>query len=171
MKARALSLFAGLLIVVCLLCGCSKSHSKEYWIQYFDTSEVSVQKVENFSLSDSKNFYSTLKQDKPGLLIFWSPECPHCENLFAYMFNSDKWNVVNEYTFTVVEDAQPEELTDYLRHIDIFLDTENEVFDKLGLEYYPTLLIVDSDGSIVASAQGGNNCIELFKLYEQLFKE
>lgn len=121
----------------------------------------------NFSLGDGETYYSKLADDKENILLFWDSFCPHCENVFDYIEQSDAEQAIKRNLFTVSEDGTIAGAQAHEGEFPILVDIGWRTFDKFELEHLPSALVVDGEGRILGSAEGEHDVKELLDEYVQ----
>ncbi|MBP3893944.1 MAG: redoxin domain-containing protein [Atopobiaceae bacterium] len=158
MKSKCLSVIIVVLLLLC--CGCSARVDDNYEQQYSD-----LEYAPDFKLDDANSYYSTLNDSDRSLLLFWATWCPHCKDVIDRIDSYNNQGKLSERLFTISEDESLEDLQSYSGKYPIRLDYEWEIFDSYRLEHIPTLFIVEGNGKIVASSEGGEDCLELLDEY------
>lgn len=121
--------------------------------------------LEDFDLGNGENYFSKLHPNAENILLFWSSDCSHCENLIEKIEVSDKKKLLKQHLFTVSEDETIEQAELHKDKFPIFLDFDQKIFNKLGLEHIPTVFIVSGTGQILGSAEGEKACTQLLQDY------
>lgn len=138
---------------------------KPYSMQYSDMN-VAV----DFSLGDGSTYYSRLNDGGDNLLIFWGSFCPHCENVFEYIKQSDDRRIIERNLFTVSEDEELEAIKPHEGEFPILLDSRWKTFNQFKLEHLPSALVIDGAGNILGSAEGEHDVKALLDEYVQYNK-
>ncbi|WP_456379139.1 thioredoxin family protein [Lutibacter sp.] len=105
--------------------------------------------------NDFNKAKSTAKLEEKPLLIFFtgSDWCSPCKMLVADFFESEKFNEFAKKEFILYE-------ADFPRNKDLVTDLQIEANNKLKIKYkvnsYPTVIIVDPNGKILAKRKGYN---------------
>lgn len=136
-----------------------------YSMQYSDMNATI-----DFSLGDGSTYYSKLSNDSENLLIFWGSFCPHCENVFDYIKQSDSREIIESNLFTVSEDEDLEAISFHKGEFPILLDSGWNPFDQFKPEHLPSAFAIDGTGNILGSAEGEHDVKALLDEYGQRSK-
>jgi peroxiredoxin len=117
----------------------------------------------DFTLKDTQGREFTLSkivaQKKLVLINFWATWCPPCRLEMPdfekmYEKNSRRGLLI----IAVNEDTEPEKLEDYLKQkpvsFPILIDPDGGLVKKLGIQAFPTTLLVAADDKIMAVIEG-----------------
>lgn len=161
----ARSLLCVLLISVSLSsCAVSNTVQKTK-VSSYSTNDVHISEAVNFKLNGSADYYSKRPSGDESLLLFWSSDCGHCENLIKTMRSKKINKSISGHIFTVAEDESVHDVEKFKDDFPIYIDADESVFDKYQLRYYPTLLVISKDNKIVGSAEGERSCRALLSEY------
>lgn len=161
----AKSLMCALLISV-LLSSCVMGNAvQKTKTRSYLTNDVHISEAVNFKLNDNDDYFSKRPCGDESLLLFWSSDCSHCENLIKTLKSKDIYKSVSGHIFTVAEDESVHDVEKYKGDFPIYLDADESVFDEYQLRYYPTLLIISKDNKVVGSAEGERSCRALLSEY------
>jgi len=118
----------------------------------------------NFSLKslDGKEFsLSAALQKGPVLLAFFKIGCPVCQFTFPFLERLYQRNKSSKVSFAGISQNGPEKTAHFIKEygitFPILLDPEEKgyiVSNAYGLTMVPTLLLVETDGSILVSSMG-----------------
>lgn len=118
----------------------------------------------NFSLKtlDGKEFVLTTALHKgPVLLAFFKIGCPVCQFTFPFLERLYERNSSSNVTIVGISQNGSEKTANFTKEygvtFPVLLDLEEKgyiVSNAYGLTMVPTLLLVDSDGSVLASSMG-----------------
>jgi len=118
----------------------------------------------NFSIKslDGKEFsLNGALQKGPTLLAFFKIGCPVCQFTFPFLERLYQRNKSSNVTIVGISQNGPEKtagfIKDYGVTFPILLDREENgyvVSNAYGLTMVPTLLLVDTDGSVLVSSMG-----------------
>jgi peroxiredoxin len=118
----------------------------------------------NFSLKslDGKEFsLSTALQKGPALLAFFKIGCPVCQFTFPFLERVYQRNKSSNVTIVGIGQNGPEKTAGFVKEygvtFPILLDPEEKgyiVSNAYRLTMVPTLLLVDTDGSVLVSSMG-----------------
>lgn len=138
------------------------ANSRPYTMQYSNMISAA-----DFSLGEGETYYSKLAHDEENILLFWGSFCPHCENIFDYIEQSDAEQTIKRNLFTVSEDGTLAGTETHKGEFPILIDIGWRTFDKFKLEHLPSALVVDGEGRILGSAEGEHDVKELLDEYVQ----
>ena|GEM_PF-6388040 len=99
---------------------------------------------------------------KRNVLVFWSPDCPFCEQFFEEFANLE--TNVNVVCFPV--DVEIEVLSDYFQnHKDMWpqlftYDSQGIMTNAFKISSIPTIIITDKKGNIIYSQVGAELGVE-----------
>jgi peroxiredoxin len=118
----------------------------------------------NFSLKslDRKEFsLSTALQKGPALLAFFKIGCPICQFTFPFLERLYQRNKSTNVTIVGIGQNGPEKTAGFVKEYGIsfpvLLDPEEKgyvVSNAYGLTMVPTLLLVNTDGTVLVSSMG-----------------
>lgn len=131
-----------------------------YTQQYCDLSTA-----EDFNLGNGRTYYSELKPGEENILLFWGSFCPHCENVFNYIGQSDCKQTIERNLFTILEDDEIGDIEQHKGEFPILLDSNWKTFDQFNLEHLPSALVIDDAGNILGSAEGEHDVKALLDEY------
>jgi peroxiredoxin len=118
----------------------------------------------NFSLKslDGKDFsLSAALQSGPVLLAFFKIGCPVCQFTFPFLERLYQRNKSSNATIVGIGQNGPEKTAAFVKEygvtFPVLLDPEEKgyiVSNAYGLTMVPTLILVDTDGSVLVSSMG-----------------
>ncbi len=135
-------------------------------VQTYGSGFYKSEKINDFILSDGSTYYAHLKPREHNLLLFWADWCPHCTSLIEQMSISPNKNEIADNLVAISEETEDLAEINKLSPKASSIDREWRIFDRHDLEHIPALFVVDGDGKVLGSAEGGEACKELLSKYE-----
>jgi thiol-disulfide isomerase/thioredoxin len=128
-----------LVLLGCLLCGASRAEGKYSF------------SLKDISTGDSFDLTS-LTEDRPLVLLVWSPHCPHCQRhmpYFAGLYSKVDLDSVNVATIAV--DCSRDDALDYITRkklsFPVLLGKSGKVSDGFYKDGWPTTYVFGAGGS------------------------
>lgn len=117
----------------------------------------------NILLTDSTTVFNTfnVKEGKPTMLYYFSPDCDHCKQVAENMIKRIKeLKDVQIYMFTMLSLKSAREFAEKLelgKYKNITVGKDNDWFFSkyYGSKYIPFIVIYDKDKKLVRSFEGG----------------
>lgn len=125
--------------------------------------DLEVAHINDIELEGDESLFSHLSGNGESLVLFWSTWCPHCKPVIERLISSP--DTANRL-LSVVEEPDTDELKRYEGSLPILVDDEWSVFNQYGLEHVPSLLVVDEQGAVLASAEGEEASMKLIDEFE-----
>lgn len=138
--------------------------------QAYETGFYGGERINDFYLDDSSNYYSYLKPGNQNLLLFWADWCPHCTSLIKRMGSSSASDEIADNLVAISEETSDTAEMETLSPRSASSDQNWGVFDQHGLEHIPALFVVDGSGRVLGSAEGEEACTSLLLQYESNLK-
>lgn len=139
-----------------------RANSRPYTMQYSN-----MISAVDFNLGKGETYYSKLSKGQENILLFWGSYCPHCENVFDYIDQSDAEQSIKRNLFTVSEDGTLNDIEPHKGDFPILLDPGWITYKQFKLEHIPTAFVVDDKAIILGSAEGDHDVKELLDEYVQ----
>lgn len=163
MKKGSVLAIVGILITAVILGFSSMNH--KITNKVFTSPDSSFTPISTFpdiDLGNNKGLYKRLKESKTNIVFFWASDCDHCKNFYAYLSDLQATNKISAPIFSICIDESDSFLKDKNHNaFPVYLDSSMKVFDKCKLEHIPTAFILDTDGHVLAAAEGEKNCKKL----------
>lgn len=153
-------------------------HPVFYFLLFFTSRQAAAQSIPPFkiTLSDNKIFNgSDVPKGKSMILIYFDPECDHCQKLMDELFkniNSFKKTEIVMVTFKpVIELAAFEKKYNTQKYINIKVGTEGTSFylrKYYGLVIMPFTALYDKEGNLNYSYKSGTPVPDLVSRLNKL---
>ncbi len=111
---------------------------------------------------DDKIETLALYKDKYVLLKFWATWCPYCkQQMPAYSLLKERYKDSDKIEFIAlsIDDEGYNKVKSYfdqnnIKNLDIYHDSNKNLFRSLGIRGVPTILLISPEGSIIKTYNG-----------------
>ncbi|MFE0301168.1 MULTISPECIES: response regulator [Priestia] len=118
-----------------------------------------LQDFEVINVNQKEMKISTLLNSKPKLILFVDMDCTHCRDIIKSLnlFNNNVLRDVEFFTLNSKDNL--EQLKQTNLNQDFYLISEEDMFEKLKVQFFPFYIEVDSNNVVQKKGYASNNTI------------